>query len=395
MLIGAGWGLDELVPNRLEYWVPRGLNGASEDSPSDAAIVVPLDETKSDYERLYARAFDVLRRHMGIAAFERLALEIDLASSKDLVKTSWKREVATEPGSIPWPEGRALFDAITRQLVAVAKAAVSPQAQLGRSNTYFAQDFLAATILAPSGAGSYVVNALTPVHRHIYTSPPQDALAGRPMRERQSMEAVSVLATFDGALSVIARALEESNNQDQVLAMTTAPGRGVSHELLSALADFTAGHEAAVEVPRQAWTGATRPHEIAFKPADTRVLQEAATALSRSAEATLATVTGVVTKMEHEPESEDRVVRIFTTSRGPVRRVTVRLSEDDYDAALSAHRDDSLVRVRGQLAKLGRFWTIEGPQQFEVLDAGAESAVLGESQSLFSGDLPTEAEPDT
>jgi hypothetical protein len=386
LLVSAGWILDESEPGRFEVWTPEG-----EAVRKDVGVVVPLDEAKGDYQRLHDRAVETLRRQIGSAAYERLATEIDAERSKDLVRTSWKREAPTAPGSIPWPQGREVFDAITRQLMAAAKAAISPMPQLGRSNAYVAQDFLAATILAPSGAGSYIVNALTPVHRHIYTSPPAEPQPDRKPRQRQSIEAVNVLATLDSALSAIESALGERDEEDQVRAMIASPGRGVSHELLSALADFAAGHEAAVITPRHAWTASLRPREVAFKPRDTPVMQRAASALAGTASSTLATITGVVTKMEHEPESEHRVVRIFTTSRGPVRRVSVHLDESDYDLAISAHREDTLVRVRGELAKVGKYWKIEDPQAFRVLDAAEEDAeVEVAGDTLFDHDLEEE-----
>jgi hypothetical protein len=368
LLVGAGWALEQRIPERLEYWSPSGS-----DASPESGIVVPLDESRGDYDRLYQQALAALRRFVGPPAFERLAVQIDTELSQDLVRTSWRREADTEPGTIPWQQGRELFEAITKQLVAAAKAAVEPQALLGRANAFVAQDFLSTTILAPSGTGSYVVNALTPVHRHIYLSAPVEPKPGRVPKERQSIEAIRVLATLDAALSAVSRGLEETEERDQVEAIVASTSRGVSRELLEAVAEFSSGRESAVILPRQAWSADARPHEVAFEPKHTKVLQAAAAALTPTTAPTTATVTGVVTKLEHEPESDRWAVRLFTTSQGPVRRVTLWLDEGDYDRAIAAHSNDSLVRVRGRLAKEKKYWTITDPDAFVVLDADDDS----------------------
>lgn len=263
--------LEQRIPERLEYWSPSGS-----DASPESGIVVPLDESRGDYDRLYQQALAALRRFVGPPAFERLAVQIDTELSQDLVRTSWRREADTEPGTIPWQQGRELFEAITKQLVAAAKAAVETAGALGSSECLRCPGFLVHDHPAPSGTGSYVVNALTPVHRHIYLSAPVEPKPGESAKGAAIDRSNKGACHLDAALSAVSRGLEETEERDQVEAIVASTSRGVSRELLEAVAEFSSGRESAVILPRQAWSADARPHEVAFEPKHTKVLQAAA-----------------------------------------------------------------------------------------------------------------------
>lgn len=90
-------------------------------------------------------------------------------------------------------------------------------------------------------------------------------------------------------------------------------------------------------------------------------------------ESTFATLTGIITKLKHEQGAGAYTARLVSTSSGPVRRVTLYLSEEDYLLqAVDAHRDDALVRVRGQLAREGKFWTVSDPADFDILEGDVD-----------------------
>lgn len=378
LLMRAGWerrsghtGLDEI-------WTP-----ISSGTHSNEAILVPLDSTKADFKLLTERAYDALRRYIRQGDLERLESQLQQETSYDLVPTSWKKESGPTPGSIQWIEGQSMHALAARQMIAAAKSTVEPRAYLGRANAYLAQDFISRAILAPSGMGSYVVTALTPVHERLFMSPPPDPKPGK-QPERPSIEAIAVVRTLDSALSAVIDALDQRNLEDSVVDIAASVKRGVSYELVSALAEFVGGSHAAVTIPRHAWSRQAHAHEHVFNPRDTEVLAEAAKRLDAAAEPTEAFVTGVVTLMEHEPNSDERTVRIFTTSRGPVRRVRLQLSEEDYRDALEAHKEGSLVRVVGTLKKVGKFWHMDA-RRFEALSADeSEAEVERDETDLFS-----------
>lgn len=382
MLIRAGWERVQRVAGAFEIWGFR----TSEARLGGGTVVVPLDPTKEDYSTLYERAEGDLRRYLDPSSYLRLEALLNLEQQRDLVSTAYKRSAATTPGTIPWLAGESMHASIAGMLAASAKSTVDARAQFGRSNSYVANDFLENTILAPSGVGSYVVTALTPIHQPIFTAPPSAVVVGQKVRERHSVEAIAVVRTLDTALTEVKSALGLREVRDSVAAMTSAVRRGVSYELVTALAGFIAGTDAAIVIPRHVWLADATAHEHVFEPPDVPVLHEAARVLAATAEPTYATLTGLVTLMKHEPESDDRAVHLFTTSRGPVRRVRLRLDEDTYLKALEAHRSDALVRVTGKLAKPGKFWQIEFPEGFDVLTAAEADAEVdaAEGADLFT-----------
>lgn len=380
LLMRAQWERTDGVAGAYEIWTypePGGGRGGG--------VFVPLDHTKEDYEILHERAYESLRSYIDPGSLARIEAQLDLENRLDLVPLSWARGTDTTPGTIPWLDGQDLHGAVTRQLMAAAKATIEPRAQFGRANSYVAQDFLSRAILAPSGVGSYVVTALTPVHQPVFASPPSEPKLGQKDRPRVSVEAIAVVRTLDTALSAVESALAENATQDSISAIVESVQQGVSHELVTALADFVGGVESTVSLPRYAWAPGALPHEYDFKPADVHVLSDAGRILANKVEPTRATVSGIVTLMAHEPDSVEREIRIFTTSRGEVRRVRMQLPEDMYSLALDAHKSDALVRVVGDLQKIGKFWHMDFPASFTVLGAEeAEAEVDVQEEDLIS-----------
>ncbi|MGC4152419.1 MAG: hypothetical protein QM628_04990 [Propionicimonas sp.] len=89
---------------------------------------------------------------------------------------------------------------------------------------------------------------------------------------------------------------------------------------------------------------------------------------------------------------EPRTVQVFTTSRGPVRRVRLQLSEEDYEAAVDAHKVGALVRVTGQLTKPTKYRTINSPETFDALDADDAGEQLADEEGLFTFDPSPESD---
>lgn len=385
MLTRAGWTRAERVGDLYEIW-SVGL-----DDGMGQGILVPLDTQRPDYDRLYERAMSQFRQRISADSFARLVTDLDDSFPNAEVLTSrWVRETSTRPGTIPWIEGQTVHAAITAQLVAAAKASVGPKrSRVGKANSYLAQDFLSQTLLAPSGVGSYVVTALTPAHRPVYLRAETPSVPGQRPVLRDSVDSGAVLETLDSALEAVSSALETADPREAAEGIAKAVDRGVSHELVDALTDFVGGQEAAVILPIHAWTttpGASH-REYVFTPPHIGPLTLARDALAQSDEPTWATLTGVVTVMQHEPDTPVRTVRIFTTSTGPVRRVRVQLPPKEYDKALDAHRHGLLVRIRGRLSKEGRFWWVKEPEQFDVLtEAEAEIETDDEEGTLLFGD---------
>lgn len=375
LLLRVGWVEHSQLPGRYALWKPAGQLESS-----DLGVVVPLDSARGDYRELYDRAIRELSRYVGDARFAMLSDELAIEDDLDLALTTWSRGSETVPGTIPWLDGQQVHMAITQLLSAAARSTVAPARRLGRSGEYFARQFMAATLLAPSGIGSYVVNAMTPIHR---TFPISAAATDnvQPL-ERGAIEAVAVLRRLDQALTTIEAGLSENDGRAAVGMLSEQARRGVSYELVTGLVGFIAGRESAITVPRDVWAADASPKEFAFDPPHVHVLVRVAEALKGEDESTRATITGIVTKLEHEPGSADYTVRVFTTSRGPVRRVTLHVAEPDYARCLAAHRESAIVRVDGRLFKDGRFWTINEPDRLEVLDAD-QVADEEEAEDLF------------
>lgn len=378
MLARANWTRDEYVDGEYEVWLHGDRDASTQ------GVFVPLDPSRSDYQRLYDRALRGLQQQIDPLSFQRLDALVTLLMDRSLAATEWHQETPTSPGTIPWVDGHGLFQSATKQLAAMAKATVEPKARFGHANSYVAREFLDSSILAPSGVGSYVLTALTPIRRQLFVSGSEDALERKKVR---SIEAISVLRTFNSALESVSRALEESKSEDAAAALVASVRQGISHEFVSALLEFVAHSEGAIVVPAPA-RPQLQSREFSFTPGAAPVLEAAARKLAVEAESTFATITGFVTLMEHEPDSDDRLVRIVTTSRGNVRKVRLHLTEEAYERALAAHRDDIPVRLSGTLTRTGQYWRMDYPEEFRYLTSDEQARL--ENESPYESNLEDE-----
>jgi hypothetical protein len=117
-------------------------------------------------------------------------------------------------------------------------------------------------------------------------------------------------------------------------------------------------------------------HAVRLQPSAAAFLGAAARQLRRLEESKTRQISGRVVALQSDASASDdertedpeQVATIlWEEQRGRKLRVRVALEHPDYILACDAHKVGQEVRVTGRLEKVGKFWTLMAPSQFEVL----------------------------
>lgn len=65
----------------------------------------------------------------------------------------------------------------------------------------------------------------------------------------------------------------------------------------------------------------------------------------------MVTLVGEVTLLSRDNDHEERVIRLDVVKGGAVRRARVRLTAEQYEAAVQAHREERRISATGSLEK--------------------------------------------
>ena len=361
----SGWELLSAQEGVFETWRQQTA------SQFDAfQVIVPLDERRGDFESLLQRAFDEVQNRTPREQLSRAIAIVEYESSENFAPSEWIRSAPTRPGTIPWMDGKALIESITHQLEAAAKATAYTMPRFGKTGSAIATEFLEKTILAPSGVGSYIVTALTPLNEFVHST--RSETESRKSRHR--FETGAVMRRFESALEAIEESLELNSMEDTAQSLVEAVKVGVSFELADALASFTESCESQITIAIQRFSPAAAPREFTFSPDDSSKLEYAAHRLGQVDDPIDAEVTGLVSLLSHEQDSNDRLIRLDTFLDGKPRRIRVRLDRNLYELAMDAHREELEVSVHGRITREGKYYYLNEPRDFAV--EGLESDVL-------------------
>ncbi|GAA2528190.1 hypothetical protein [Winogradskya humida] len=359
-------------PGLYEVWRPD-----EDEDEGDAELLIPLDPSRNDYLSLVTKAQRRIYSQYGREA-RKLSQTLEMRASSSLEATRWKKSTPSEAAIIAWEDGERLYASARAQLGASAKATREARRYHGNASAYVAKRFLEKSFMGQTEVGSFVITALTPARqifpasRYFEESLLSEDYGGESYSGRQ------ILDTFERALSVTRECLDEFRRSSRMEVFLEAVPQGVSYEFTKALRDLAQGSEAAVEIARlSSEEGRITPREFAFTPADVPVLDRASHELARNPEPLRVSLIGEVTLLSRSTDSGDRVIRLNVEDGADIRKARIRLSAEQYEIAMDAHRQEASLKLDGTLEKEGRMFWVYNPSNLEIIE-GVESDFIAE-----------------
>lgn len=368
-LLRLGWSEVGSFRNVLQYWEPDRSRGTEQ--PELERVIIPIDETASDAADLVEEAISYLGQRYG-QEFDQTIEMIELMLVRHLDEVEVRRETGNSAGLIEWQLGNEAVASTRDILSAAAKAAASKRKRYFNSESIISDEFLSQCFMGQTKVGSYVVTALTPAEVSLATSRSEKDQARHPR-----IEGRMVTETLAESLVAVKDAIAEVRSSGgQVEAFELAVASGVSFELLSALEPLTRSRESGIQIAYFRTDLEDFSHapvrqsiEVAFTPEDGRVIGRAREYFEAAPEPALARVTGEVTNLKNSTAGSEHQIKLAARINGKPKMVTVELTADQYDEAVTAHGQKRLFTVVGELESRQRGAFVHSAEKVRVEEA--------------------------
>ena len=357
------WAPVSKAPGIYEVWAPN-----EDDTSEEEQVLLPLDPDRGDYAYLLERAQRLVLAHYGRAAREILST-IRMSTAALLSTTQWSKATALPPGVISWEEGEGLYASARAQLISSAKSAKEKRRYHGNASAFLAKQFIDSTLMGQTDVGSFVITAYTPTRQRFHASKHSEDVAWINPREVEMISGAEILATFERALKAVRSILDESKLAPRPEAFLEAVEEGVSFEFTRALGNFVSGGESSVQITRQIpSTDETPTVEVTFRPTEAPIISRAADLFSQDPDPQDVTLVGEVTLLSREISGHDQLIRLNVESGADIRKARVRLSPDQYEMAMDAHKRGASLRVSGRLEREGRLYWLYNARDIAVVE---------------------------
>jgi hypothetical protein len=355
------WSPASKAPGLYEVWKP-------DEDLDDEQVLLPLDPNRGDYEYLMGRAQRAVLDHYGRAARELLDV-IKMRTRARLNCTQWSKETSLASGIITWEDGEELYGAARGQLIASAKSSREKRRYHGNASAFLAKQFLESTLMGQTDVGSFIITAYTPAWQRFHVSKHSEEVAWAKPRESETVSGDVILVTFERALTALRSVLDSYKANPQLESFLETVDEGVSFEFARALGAFARGGESAIQITRQAMPN-ERPVEVefAFTPVEAPVIARAATLFALDPEPQDVTLTGEVTLLSRTIAGNDQLIRLNIEDGADVRKARIRLSPEQYEMAMEAHRREASLKVTGRLEKDGQLYWLHNASDLSLVD---------------------------
>ncbi|WP_299167915.1 hypothetical protein [uncultured Arthrobacter sp.] len=340
------WYRAEGVPGKFDIW--REYDGAGE-------VLIPLDDTRPDFDRLLGKAQREIFRRFGAEAKHAEAL-YRIKETTALDESHWQKETSLDGGLIRWTDGELLYASARSMLIASAKSTREARMYHGNASAFIAKQFIDDCYMGQTAIGSYVITAHTHADKRFHFSRRSEEVASQTPRLAESVSGREILQTFERSLDLARRCLDEYRAKPTTDIFVEAVHDGLSYEFIKALGDVTRDGESAIQVVRHSQNLTPSKHEFTFTPVESPILDKVATRFSQAPASQDVTLVGEVVLLSHASATDIRVIRLVIDSGSSVKKARVRLDAEQYRVALEAHSNDAMLQVSGRLEREGNFY---------------------------------------
>jgi len=349
-LEARGWGRDPLPRSDIWQYV----------SPAERfPILVPASRSLTDYCRMTRRTLEALADYEGrevIDVFEQALSRCDIVSC---------RVQGPEIKASTIPIGTAVSFVETIQDLLIYSAS----SELRREKS-FPKKIVEAIRLASksrfgqTSLGSFVVRFFVPLPRRKQESLFEDA-GPRPIERR------TVLRLVEGMSKV-----REAAAADDYRILVDNYETGLNANMCESIVEILKSQEvdsfglAANLDPT--WFAEDMSPSVEVFSNSIAVISRAAAELRGSSEVSRVQVDAWVYQLHHEGRIGDdqkyQIRILWEDEDDAVYKILVSLSHGDYQEALRAHAEGKRVKLEGDLQRVGRYWHLLGPENFNVVE---------------------------
>lgn len=378
LLEEAGW---RQVSGRGDQYLRLAPQGQELD-PRRQSLLVPLNPEAPDFPELMREAVDALQRLPGDSTASTLLSRLTTSPTDQF---AFAKETSAPRGWIQWDQGESLIASARGILIAGAKTAREHLTYFGNRYGQFANRFLDEVMMGQTAVSSYVIRAYVPVDRPIPIRSGRDAADGVHFVGLDTVSSREVSQTVIQTLASTVEAIDHFRQFNSMSAFTS-PKLALSYEAVTAVRKIATDAEYAnITVSWEPSEGgvAAIDHEFTFTAGNVAVLERAAGELIQTEPPRRVSAVGTVHLLSRSEAGGPGTVGMTTLSGEPANKLRVRLSEEDYHRALSAHDQGHIVHVTGDLEREGNLAWLYHAHVSGVVEPQSIKSASQEDDSLF------------
>jgi hypothetical protein len=216
--------------------------------------------------------------------------------------------------------------------------------------------------------GSFIVTAYTPQNQRFFYSKSSEESANSKMMNPESRSGAEIIDKLDQIVTAVRGKLDEYKRTPNTEVFDEIVEDGFSYEMANALSGLAHGGDGGIKITRTRSSDSISEKEIAFDAVEAPVLEKVATRFAATREPELANLIGEVTLLDHVSAIGDRTIRLHVSNHPGVRTVRVRLTPEQYDDAIEAHRAEKRLKVTGTVEREGRYNWVYNPTAVSTVD---------------------------
>jgi hypothetical protein len=325
-------------------------------------IVMPLRRDLADYETRIAEALDTLEAVEGRSQIE--IIKNLYTASADVVRVPAKPD-GSSSGMVGIDEGVELVRHARELVMAAACSADQKRAVFPSRKPNNALNYMKGAKFGQTEHGSYVITIISPV-----STPPGAILSeGLVPEEPFGRRVIHTLAS--AVVEVRAAALRAAVN-GKISEFDATVRSGVSANLCDAIVGISEvspndGFNIDISWASSLPVEGKQPNSIRI-PSDTiSIVKDASRHFREANPREEFEIEGIVVGLTKEPTSTIGTVRLLAFVDERPRKVSIDLSEEDYQLATRAHYQRRPVACVGELIKEGRFLFLRLPRGLRII----------------------------
>ena len=351
-----GWIEQEKIGNKDSIWIQHCEDG------DEFEVLLPLLKDLRDYSANISTLIETLE-----IAEQRPQIQIlnDLTNySADILRVRVNTP-KTVNGRIPFNDGIKFSHGVKDLIVFNAKATIKPEAYFEKKGNSSDIDRYLENLQMGHEKGSYVLDIISPL-------PSQPTLDfGEEISDIVEPFARKTMKHLARSLQIVQNLAERvSSNEIDVDHFLEVVSEGVSANLCDAIVEIDKSGECRGVDIKLSWSpilkvGNDFPTAIFLSRNIIPVIERAAKRL-KSIHKDNFELRGIVINLHRLPDTKTGKVTIKSNIDDKNRDVAVQLQDEDYEIAVQAHKEQSLIVCYGELSKEGKTFNLLNPRRIAI-----------------------------
>jgi len=326
-------------------------------------VLLPLIKELRDYSANISTLIETLE-----IAEQRSQIEIlnDLTNySADILRVRVNTP-KTVNGRIPFNDGIKFSHAVKKLIISATQATIKPEAYFEKQGSSSEVDRHLETLQMGHEKGSYVLDIISPL-------PSQTTLNfGGKLSDISEPFSRRTMKQLARSLQIVKNLAERvSSKEMDVEDFLEVVSEGVSANLCDAIVEIDKSGECRGVDIKLSWSpilkiGNDVPTAIFLSRNIIPVIESAAQRL-KSIHKENFELRGIVINLHRLPETRTGKVTIKSNIDDKNRDVAVQLQDEDYEIAVQAHKEQSLIVCYGELSKEGKTFNLLNPRRIAIV----------------------------